>query len=175
VAKQKYIPLPDLPEDFIKNFWQRKVEIDGCWFVISNTGKRKEYINVVGKEFKITRIAYKAAFGDCPVGLNVCHRCDTPPCIKPEHLWLGTQKENVLDAVQKGRWAHLYGDKNPYHGKVVRRGEEHCLAKLTVDDVKHIRHLFKKGWTCRRIGNKFHHSQENIRHVVMRRSWKHIT
>lgn len=76
------------------------------------------------------RIAYEIFKGSFDQSLNVCHTCDNPPCINPDHLWLGTQKENVRDCVAKGRisrtgarvhanskvthcrWGHPYSGEN---------------------------------------------------------------
>ena len=67
------------------------------------------------------RLAYKLAYGEIPTNKVICHHCDNPSCINPEHLWAGTQSENIVDAYKKGRkrakkkthckWGHpLFGD-----------------------------------------------------------------
>src|SRR5439155_1747305 len=74
-------------------------------------------------------ISYKWVFGDIPPGLEVCHKCDVRACINPEHLFLGTHRENMLDASAKHR---MDGNGNQW-------GETHHLAKLTEKDVLAIR------------------------------------
>ncbi len=59
------------------------------------------------------RISYNLFKGEIPTGLNVLHACDNPKCVNPEHLFLGTNKDNVDDRQKKGRTAILHGDKNP--------------------------------------------------------------
>lgn len=51
-----------------------------------------------------SRYAWERAFGPIPPGLQVCHRCDNPPCVRPSHLFVGTQLDNVRDQAAKGRW-----------------------------------------------------------------------
>lgn len=60
-----------------------------------------------GKRQYASRVIYRIAYGPFDEGLDVCHRCDNPACVRPEHLFLGTAKDNVRDAIAKGRW------KNP--------------------------------------------------------------
>ena len=72
------------------------------------------------------RLSYMVFKGEIPKGYEVCHKCDNPCCINPEHLFLGTRQDNVNDRERK-------------HRNVVKTGEEHYLSKLTKKDVKNIR------------------------------------
>lgn len=84
----------------------RKVNSEtGCWEWTKSRGK-KGYgqIWVVDKFIRVPRAAYEEYIGPIPEGLKVLHHCDNPPCFNPEHLFVGTQSENILDSVAKGRW-----------------------------------------------------------------------
>lgn len=88
-------------------FQNRLVQMpNGC---IEWTGSRSErgygQISVHGGDRMVRthRLAWTLAYGEIPEGMNVCHSCDNPPCCNIEHLWLGTQADNVADMVAKGR------------------------------------------------------------------------
>ena len=72
------------------------------------------------------RIAYEMWVAAIPSGLNVCHSCDNPPCVRPDHLFLGTNADNTKDMMSKGRGKWNSGGKN-------------CNAKLTIYEVRRIR------------------------------------
>lgn len=95
--------------EILTRFWS-KVQIgDGCWLWTASTIKgygqfRLPRIN--GKQQTpqyAHRFAWQITNGPIPKGLNVCHHCDTPLCVRPDHLFLGTQQENLDDARRKGR------------------------------------------------------------------------
>jgi hypothetical protein len=73
------------------------------------------------------RVSWELTYGKVPDGLSVLHRCDNPPCVRPEHLWIGTQADNVADMVRKGR--SLTGIRHPAyrHGRRVQRKDQGLL------------------------------------------------
>jgi len=104
------------------------------------------------------RFSYQLHYGDIPAGLNVLHRCDVPCCVNPEHLFLGTQNDNVQDMERKAR---------SYHP----RGEAHGRAKLTESDVVAIRADTR---ASRAIAEDFGVSKLVIRHIKKRKLWSHV-
>lgn len=102
----------------------------GCW-LWNKYIKRDGYghFRSFNKKVLAHRASYIAFFGDIPEGLLVCHKCDTPSCVNPEHLFLGTHKENSEDRNNKGRQA---------------TGLTHGKAKLSEADVQAIRNSTKR-------------------------------
>jgi hypothetical protein len=97
--------MPRLRLPLSYRFWNLvdKGEPDACW---EWTGKKDSYgrFKIVGNVLgTASRIAYILTYGMFDPALEVCHRCDNPPCCNPAHLFLGTHSENMRDASAKGR------------------------------------------------------------------------
>lgn len=97
--------------------------------------------------------------GEIPAGMKVLHKCDTPACVSPEHLFIGTQLDNIRDMVSKGRGNLPAGEKHPY-------------AKLTESEVKEIRSM--KGQTQAEIARRFNIRQDTVSRILSRKIWKYV-
>ncbi len=94
-----------LDTPFEQRFWAKVEKSDDCWVWIgsrSSSGYGR-ISNENGRQEQANRVAWRLANGPIPDGFDVCHHCDNPPCVRPDHLWLGTPRDNGLDMVAKGR------------------------------------------------------------------------
>ena len=108
-------------------------------------------MNVGGKNARVHRVAFELAFGDIPEGKQVCHSCDNPPCCNPNHLFLGTAKQNAEDRDSKGRG-----------------GKRTNGYKLTVEDVLLIR---KSQKTVKELAATFDVSVSTVYAIVNGSRW----
>lgn len=124
---------------------------DGCWYW---TAKADVYgrIQINGKGALTHRVSYELYKGPIPEGLCVLHTCDNPLCVNPDHLWLGTYKDNRIDTVRKNR--HAKGTN----------------AKITLDDVLKIRQM--KWASGRAIGKIFGISSSAVNLIRSGITWK---
>jgi len=86
------------------SLWSRIDQGPGCW--VWPGAKRKGGYGAIwrnGRGMSTHRLAYELTYGPIPAGLLVLHRCDNPPCCRPDHLFLGDTATNVADAIAKGR------------------------------------------------------------------------
>lgn len=152
-------------------------ELGPCWIWKAAICKNTGYGNFKArrKSHRAHRVSYALRHDLIPDGLLVCHKCDNPPCANPDHLFLGTQKDNSSDMVSKNRqvqgdrhWSrsqpelltrgdHHWTRKSPdkmrfgdaHHSRktpeVMPRGEGHYAAKLDEDKVRAIRLLHAQG------------------------------
>lgn len=118
-------------------------------------------LNVNGRPQLAHRISYQIHFGTIPKGKAVCHKCDNPTCTNPDHLFLGTQADNVADMHWKNR-ARKRGMK----------GTEHHMAKMSEDTVRAIR---SSDASDSQLAEQYKVSRATIHSIRTRRSWKHIT
>ena len=87
-------------------FWEKVNKTDTCWlWTAQRTTGGYGVFRIRNPRAQTTahRVAWEMAHGPIPDGLNVCHHCDTPSCVRPDHLFLGTQRENLRDMTVKGR------------------------------------------------------------------------
>lgn len=106
-----------------------------------------------------------------PPHLAVCHDCDNPKCCNPNHLWLGTQLQNIEDRDAKGRTAR--GDRVGDSDRRAR-GTANAKSKLTEGCVRQIRARSSDGATHAELAREYGVSENSIRKVVNRRSWSHV-
>lgn len=133
----------------------------GCWLWSGGLNEkgygRLKFAN--GRSVYAHRFSFELKYGPIPESLCACHKCDTPSCVNPEHIFVGTRGDNNSDSKSKGRSA--IGDKNG------------CV-KLKEKDVKHIRFLMQLGLTQRDVASAYEVSQATIQHVSNHKSWSHI-
>jgi len=144
-------------------FWDKvqKTDGDSCW---EWTGAH--VINGYGqiwndRQFRYAhRISWELHYGPIPQDLCVCHRCDNRGCVRPDHLFLGTNLENTLDRETKGRGA---------------KGERQGSAKLTEAQVVNIRRLYAVGESSQRaLAQQFGISKTEIARIVCGKKWRHL-
>ena len=113
-------------------------------------------LNRNGKTLLAHRFVWTQTFGPIPSGMCVCHSCDQPSCVNPNHLFLGTQADNMRDMARKGRSTRL--EKNP-------------SAKLTAEQVRAIR---SDDRPPPEIAAEYRIAPNTVSGIRARRSWKHL-
>lgn len=160
-----------------ERFWGKPERIGDClvWPATQQNHSGYGLFYCDGKYRAAHRIAYILAHGPIPDGMFVCHRCDNPSCVNPEHLFLGTHQDNMDDCTRKGR--HARGDRSGprLHPEKMSRGEHRYNAKLTDDLVREIRRLHQNGMRGRAIGKAFGITESAVSAIVHGKSWKHVT
>jgi hypothetical protein len=128
---------------------------DDCWEWLGRSnddGYGK--ISWSGKDLSAHRLSFEMTFGEIPNGMEVLHKCDNPPCVNPNHLFLGTQTDNIRDMKQKKRGAE---------------GERMGSAKLSSAQVEEIRQRYAKGGiTTRALGKEYNVDGSWVWRVVKR-------
>jgi hypothetical protein len=145
-----------------ERFDARVEKTPGCWIWRGSIKKNGygTFFPRAGHHEHVHRFAYARAWRiEIPDGLFVCHRCDTRACVNPDHLFLGTHKENMADMRLKGR---------------SRTGSRSALAKLCESDVVDLRTLSAFGVTLDALSAAFGVSRSAIHMAVARKTWRHV-
>lgn len=146
-----------------------------CWEWMAHRrwhGYGEMWVN--GRNVATHRFSFALANGPIPEGLFVCHRCDNPPCVNPDHLFLGTHDDNMADRSAKGRQAR--GDRQGarLHPETVVRGEAHHSAKLSEADVLAIRARSSSGETMFKLSKEYRVGHATVHRIVTGHTWKHL-
>lgn len=150
--------------EFEQRFWSKVARGDGtvCWlWRADKQSGGYGYFAVARNEMRLAhRVAWELTHGAIPDGIRVLHHCDNHLCVNPDHLFLGTARDNTQDMLTKGRHAH---------------GESHPKTTLTTEQVLALRRMrAETGWPYRRIGAEFGISDEAAWKIATRRRWTHV-
>ncbi len=153
--------------DPVAYFWQHVTKSDGCWMwtgELTNHGygqmpRSFRRRGLFGGEIKAHRVAWLLANGPIPDGLLALHRCDTPACVRHDHLFLGTHKDNAVDRDRKGR-------SNAPHGARA------FGAKLNDQTVLTIRARYAAGATLEVLAREYAVSLATMARAVNGEAWK---
>jgi len=156
----RFIPMPHLTDSDLERFWENIIKRgpNDCWrWLGSITQGGYGRITIQGKTYNVNRLSYYLDKGEDPGDCYVCHTCDTPSCVNPAHLWLGSQSDNMQDCSHKRR---------------IAKGSRHGISKLTEVEVKEI---LESKETHQSIADTYGVSRSNIGLIKSGKRWKHLT
>lgn len=139
--------------------WAPPGRPDECWpWTGSTDGEGYGLIAVNGRSRRANRVAWSQHNGPIPTGAVIRHTCDNPPCVNPAHLLMGTQADNIADAIERKRWIH---------------GQRHPRAKLTTGQVQEIRAALAAGTSPTELSRRYPVSLAHICRIRDEQSRKH--
>lgn len=150
-----------------ERFWSKVNKTSSCWLWTAGVDWdgygifSRPALFGRGRSVRASRFAWELQHGSAPGAALVCHRCDTPACVNPDHLFLGTPKDNFHDCLALGR--------------VAPQGEGNAAAKLGPKDIVAIRRLYAGGGLSQgEIAHIFGVKQNTISRIILRKSWAHV-
>jgi len=153
-----------LSDDLELRFWSKVDKSNDCWNWTRSNSNGYGCFYFGHKRYIASRLAYEITYGKIPDGIDVCHKCDNKACVRPDHLFLGTAKDNMQDCINKGRWGS-------------RQGEKNSQAKLTPIKVVNLR----KDYACRQfsikeLSGKYSITKSTIYRIIKGnyKGWSHI-
>lgn len=149
-----------------ERFWSKvDKQSNGCWIWTAGKKKKMGYGLFYSDKYRRTvlahRMAYELSVGLIPDGLHVLHHCDNPSCVRPDHLFLGTETDNAADRNRKGRQS---------------RGEQIHTARLDTLSVLELRVMYKNGgWSHRMLARRYGVTSGTITRAINHESWKSVS
>lgn len=149
-------------QDNINRFWKHVQRTEHCWLWTASTNQDGYgRLKIKGRMVQSHRFSWELHCGRIPYGACVLHKCDTPRCVNPEHLFIGDRKLNMQDMAAKGR------QRGP-------RGEDHHRAKLN-NNLVHLIRLYRLfGFSYSVIAYLLDINKTDVYSVVTGKSWSHV-
>lgn len=171
-------PVGRPPVDPVKRFWEKVDKSEDCWVWTASRDKDGYGGFSLRPRARILahRFSWTLHYGPIPDGMFVCHHCDNPPCVRPEHLFLGTHQDNVDDMFKKGRGKRATGESHGTHTRPTSRpwGERHGLHKITADEARAVRARVLMGEMQCTVAAAFGISQTQVSRIMRGTRWKHL-
>lgn len=143
-----------------KRFWSKVNKTKTCWnWIAGKTIDGYGSFNIGHRMENAHRVSFKITYGDIPNGLHCLHKCDNRVCVNPEHLFLGTNSDNVKDRVIKKR---------------SNKGENVYLSKLNYKQVLEIKEMLRNNILQLEIAKKFNVLPCTISKINIGLTWKHV-
>lgn len=124
----------------MRRFWNKVKKSEGCWEWQASTRAGYGVIKIEGKNLSAHRVSYEMHNGKIPDGMVICHACDNRLCVNPNHLFIGTQRDNVVDSFLKGR-------RVAPEGRRFIKGHSPANRKLNESKVHLIISLYRQGFS----------------------------
>lgn len=166
--------------ELLSRFWSHVTRTPTCWVWHAaqrggkGPGKRYGAFKVDGKAVLAHKFSYEAYVGPIPDGLDVRHGCDNRLCVRPDHLSVGTRKENMQDAINRGRIASGERSGTRLHPETIARGENAGASKLTTQDVLKIKAMYAAGARIRDLASEFDVNRTTITRCISGKHWAHL-
>lgn len=169
IITPEFLASQGLSPTFPERFWAKvfiMTEGRGCWLWVGSlrTGGYGQIGSCVPPYLPVRAhvASWLIHYGSIPKGLCVLHKCDVRNCIRPDHLFLGTRKENNQDMIRKGRFCRM----------PPRRGDEHPRHKLNAAQVLELRREYHR--LCHGSAKALGVNVETIRGIIHNKSWRHL-
>jgi DNA-binding CsgD family transcriptional regulator len=144
-----------------QRFFEKVEKTDSCWNWKASKNSKGYGLFNYKKVMTAHRFSWERINGKVPEGLCVLHRCDNRKCVNPDHLWVGTQLENIADRDAKGR-------------QICPSGESNGNSILKEEQVIEIRKLNSGGVSYYKIAPMFNISERTVSQICRRLTWKHL-
>ena len=149
-----------MTDDILNRFWSKVNKGSKCWnWTASYCGGGYGKIVIGGRKGKLYsshRLSWEIEYGCIPKGMHICHHCDNKLCVRPSHLFIGTRKDNMQDAVKKER---------------ITKGEKQGNSKLIEEQIKSIRTDLRTEMV---VASEYNVNRATIGKIKRKETWKHI-